>query len=52
MVNLFLLLFFFLFRLFELDQTKDLENLNKTLQNRCDQLQNELITLRERYVQG
>ncbi|CAF1128948.1 unnamed protein product [Rotaria sordida] len=33
------------------DQTKDLENLNKTLQNRCDQLQNELILMRERYAQ-
>lgn len=35
-----------------LDQTKDLENLNQTLQNRCDQLQNELTSLRERYNQG
>ena len=37
---------------FSLDQTKDLENLNQTLQNRCDQLQNELTSLRERYNQG
>ena len=34
------------------DQTKDLENLNQTLQNRCEQLQNELTSLRERYNQG
>ncbi|CAF1272609.1 unnamed protein product [Adineta steineri] len=33
------------------DQTKNLENLNQTLQNRCDQLQNELISLREHYAQ-
>ncbi|CAF5213452.1 unnamed protein product, partial [Rotaria magnacalcarata] len=26
-------------------------NLNKTLQNRCDQLENELISVRERYAQ-
>jgi hypothetical protein len=50
MVKFFLHLFFFLY--FQLDQTKDLENLNKTLQNRCDQLQNELISLRERSSQG
>ena len=37
---------------FSPDQTKDLENLNQTLQNRCDQLQNELTSLRERYNQG
>ncbi|CAF2815027.1 unnamed protein product [Rotaria sp. Silwood2] len=34
------------------DQTKDLENLTKTLQKRCDQLQNELITMRDRYAQS
>ncbi|CAF0906497.1 unnamed protein product [Rotaria sordida] len=34
------------------DQTKDLENLIKTLQNRCDQLQNELIFTRDRYAQS
>ncbi|CAF0976224.1 unnamed protein product [Rotaria sp. Silwood1] len=33
------------------DQTKYLENLNKTLQNQCDQLQNELTSMRERYAQ-
>ncbi|CAF2144262.1 unnamed protein product [Rotaria magnacalcarata] len=33
------------------DQTKELGNLNKTLQNRCDQLENELISVRERYAQ-
>ncbi len=53
MVNFFYL-FIFLFQIlyFKLDQTKDLENLNHTLQNRCDQLQTELISLRERYAQG
>jgi len=48
----FLLHIFSFFFIFQLDQTKDLENLNKTLQNRCDQLQNELISLRERSTQG
>ncbi|CAF3810528.1 unnamed protein product [Rotaria socialis] len=33
------------------DQTKELGSLNKTLQNRCDQLENELLSLRERYAQ-
>ena len=37
---------------FSLDQTKDLVDLNKTLQNRCDQLQNELIAMRDRYAQS
>jgi len=35
-----------------LDQTKGLEDLNQTLQNRCDQLQNELIAMRDRYTQS
>ncbi|UJR21266.1 hypothetical protein I4U23_024361 [Adineta vaga] len=35
----------------EHNQTKDLEKLNKTLQNRCDQLQNELLSLKERSTQ-
>lgn len=35
-----------------LDQTKDLEDLNKTLQNRCDQLQEELIAMQDRYSQS
>ncbi|CAF0930328.1 unnamed protein product [Rotaria sp. Silwood1] len=34
------------------DQINDFENLTKTLQNRCDQLQNELITMRDRYAQS
>jgi len=38
--------------LFSLDQTKDLEDLNKTLQNRCDQLQNELSAMKSRYTQS
>jgi len=38
--------------LFSLDQTKDLEDLNKTLQNRCDQLQNQLSAMESRYTQS
>ena len=34
------------------EQTKDLQVLNRTLQSRCDQLQNELITMRDRYTQS
>lgn len=37
---------------FSLDQTKDLENLTKTLQSRCDQLQNELIAVKDRSEQS
>ncbi|CAF0741166.1 unnamed protein product [Adineta steineri] len=33
------------------DQTKGLEDLNTTLQNRCDQLQNELTAMKDRYAQ-
>ena len=36
----------------QLDQTKGLEDLNRTLQNRCDQLENDLSALRDRYNQG
>ena len=38
---------FYLF--FASEQTKHLENLNQTLQNRCDQLQNELVVLKDQY---
>ncbi|CAF0777451.1 unnamed protein product [Adineta ricciae] len=34
------------------DQTKGLEELNTTLQNRCDQLQNELSVMKDRYTQS
>lgn len=36
----------------QLDQTKGLEDLNRTLQSRCDHLENELSALRDRYNQG
>ena len=34
------------------DQTKDLENLNRTLENRCEQLQSELNALRQGSAQS
>ncbi|CAF1317990.1 unnamed protein product [Rotaria magnacalcarata] len=34
------------------DQTKDLENLTTTLQNRCDQLQNDLMFMKDKYEQS
>ncbi|UJR28194.1 hypothetical protein I4U23_009445 [Adineta vaga] len=34
------------------DQTKGLEDLNSTLQHRCDQLQNELSVMKDRYTQS
>ena len=34
------------------DQTKDLENLNRTLENRCEQLQDELNAVRQRSAQS
>ena len=52
MVNTFCHSFSPLQFLFLSDQTKDLENLNQTLQKRCDQLQTELMSLRERLAQG
>ena len=35
-----------------LDQTKGLEELNTTLHNRCEQLQNELSAMKDRYTQS
>lgn len=35
-----------------LDRARDLENLATTLQTHCDQLQNELISMKDKYAQS